>query len=207
VRRPPRQLGFVLIAAAIGTVIGLLAALLRHGSESPAAQASFLKAQVTWAAGAKPSPPVALRDQSGQTVSLRSLHGHVVLLTFLDSKCKSACPIEGRALRNVLQRVRATGAVPVVVSVDPWADTPASARAFAAHAEWAGNWHWLLGSRAKLAPVWRAYDVGVKRTPGDILHTVVLYVIDPRGDLRAGYLFPFPARAVAETVQQLAAGT
>jgi protein SCO1 len=207
VRRAPRQFGLVLIAAGVGTVIGLVAALLHHGPASPTAQASFVKAQVTWAAGARRSPSLALRDQRGETLSLRSLHGHVVLLTFLDSKCKSACPIEGRVLANVLRRVKGTGAVAVIVSVDPWADTPASARAFAVHAKWAGDWHWLLGSRAQLAPVWRAYDVGVKRTPGDILHSVVLYVIDPQGDLRAGYLFPFPARAVAESVRGLAAGT
>jgi protein SCO1 len=207
-RRPPRQLGLLVVAAAaIGIVIGVSAALLRHGSPSPTARASTLQAQVTWAAGAKPSPGLAFRDQTGVTVSLRSLRGHVVLLTFLDSKCKRACPVEGRALRDVLRRVKGTGAVAVIVSVDPWADTPASARTFASHAGWSGDWHWLLGSRADLAPVWRAYDIGVKRTPGDILHNVVLYVVDPRGDLRAGYLFPFPAGAVAESVRRLAART
>jgi protein SCO1/2 len=100
-----------------------------------------------------------------------------------------------------------TSAAALVVSVDPWADTPRSARTFAARAGWSGNWRWLLGDRAALAPVWRAYNIAVRRTPGDILHSTALYLIDPDGHLRAGYLFPFSADSVAQDVQRLAGGT
>jgi cytochrome oxidase Cu insertion factor (SCO1/SenC/PrrC family) len=205
-RRLSPQLRFVLFAATVGIAIGLAAGLL-HRSQRSAAQPSPLRAQITWAAGAKPAPGLALRDQKGTTISLESLRGRVVLLTFLDSRCTRECPIEGHVLRDVLRRIRGTGAVAVVVSVDPWADTPASARTFAARAGWSGNWQWLLGDKAALAPVWRAYNIAVKRTPGDILHSTALYVIDPVGDLRAGFLFPFSADAVAHDVQQLAHGT
>jgi len=205
-RRLPPQLRFALFAATIGIAIGLAAALL-HRSQGSAAQPSPLRAQITWAAGAKPAPGLALRDQRGATISLRSLRGRVVLLTFLDSKCTRECPIEGHVLRDVLRGIKGTGADAVVVSVDPWADTPASARTFAARAGWSGNWQWLLGDKAALAPVWHAYNIAVKRTPGDILHSAALYLIDPAGDLRAGYLFPFSAVAVTHDVQRLAEGT
>ena len=205
-RRLPPQLRFALFAATIGIAIGLAAALL-HRSQGSAAQPSPLRAQITWAAGAKPAPGLALRDQRGATISLRSLRGRVVLLTFLDSRCTRECPIEGHVLRDVLRGIKGTGAVAVVVSVDPWADTPASARTFAARAGWSGNWQWLLGDKAALAPVWRAYNIAVKRTPGDILHSTALYLIDPGGDLRAGYLFPFSGTAVAQDVRRLADGT
>ena len=148
-----------------------------------------------------------MRDQNGATVSLESLRGRVVLLTFLDSKCVRECPIEGHVLGDVFRRMKGTSAVALVVSVDPWADTPRSARTFAARAGWTGNWRWLLGSRAALAPVWRAYNIAVKRTPGDILHSTALYLIDSGGHLRAGYLFPFSAVSVAQDVQRLADGT
>ena len=110
-------------------------------------------------------------------------------------------------LHDVLRRTKGTGAVAVVVSVDPWADTPASARTFASRAGWSGDWHWLLGNKAALAPVWRAYSIAVKRTPGDIIHSTALYVIGPLGDLRAGYLFPFSTQAVVQSVQRLASQT
>ena len=200
------QLYVVGAAAAIGIAIGIAAALI-HTSHSPAAdRPSPLQAQITWRKGAKPAPGLTLRDQSGASIALRSLRGHVVLLTFLDSQCKRECPIEGRVIRDVLRRVEGTRAVAVVVSVDPWADTPTSARSFAARSGWSGDWHWLLGTRADLRPVWRAYDIGVKQTPGDVLHSAALYVIDQRGDLRAGFLFPFSAQAVARNVRSLASG-
>jgi len=199
--RPPRY-ALVAFAAAIGVLVGLTAALLRS-SQAPAAGPGPLHAQVTWASRMKHAPPFTLRDQRGRSVSLRSLQGHPVLVTFLDSQCKRECPVEGRVLRDVLGDSKDTGAVLLVVSVDPWADTPASARTFAARARWRGNWHWLLGDQAALAPVWRAFNIAVKRVPGDILHSAALYVLDRRGDLRAAYLFPFSAESVASDVRRL----
>jgi protein SCO1 len=205
-RRLPLQLRLVVFAATIGIAVGVAAALV-HRSQGSATQPSPLRAQITWTAGAKQAPGLALRDQSGATISLKSLRGRVILLTFLDSKCVRECPIEGHVLSDVFRRMKRTGAVALVVSVDPWADTPGSARTFAARAGWSGSWRWLLGDRAALAPVWRAYKIAVKRTPGDVLHSAALYVIDPSGDLRAGYLFPFSADSVTHDVQRLATGT
>src|SRR5256886_12227994 len=116
-RRLPLQLRLVIFAAAIGIAVGVAAALV-HRSQGSATQPSPLRAQITWAAGAKPAPALALRDQRGATISLHSLHGRVVLLTFLDSKCGRQCPIEGHVLRDVLRGIRQTAAEPVVVSVD-----------------------------------------------------------------------------------------
>src|SRR5438132_14003016 len=98
-RRVSMQLRLAVFAATIGIAIGLAAALL-HRSQGSAAQPSPLRAQITWPAGAKRAPGLALRDQRGATISLQSLHGRVVLLTFLDSKCVRECPIEGRVLRD-----------------------------------------------------------------------------------------------------------
>lgn len=200
-RSPPRHV-LIALAVAVGVIVGLTAALLR-GGHAPAAVPGPVHAQVTWAPGAQPAPAFTLRDQHGRAVSLRSLRGRPVALTFLDSHCTRECPVEGRVLQQVLEQVRGTSAAVVVVSVDPWADTPGSARTFAARAHWHGDWHWLLGRRAALAPVWRAFHVAVERVPGDILHDVALYVIDGHGDLRAAYLFPFTADAVASNLRDL----
>ena len=118
-RRYRSQLYVVGAAAAIGIAIGIAAALI-HTSHSPAAaRPSPLQAQITWREDAKPAPGLALRDQTGASIALRSLRGHVVLLTFLDSQCKRECPIEGRVIHDVLRRVEGTRAVTVVVSVGP----------------------------------------------------------------------------------------
>jgi cytochrome oxidase Cu insertion factor (SCO1/SenC/PrrC family) len=199
--RPPRYTVFA-VAAAVGVIVGLGAAVLR-ASHAPAARPGLLRAQATWATGVKTAPAFSLPDQRGRRISLRSLRGHAVLVTFLDSRCKRECPLEGRVLGDVMHAVARQGAVLLIVSVDPWADTPASARAFATRARWRGDWHWLLADRAGLVPVWRAFNIGVKRVPGDVMHSVALYLVDREGDLRAAYLFPFSAEAVASDVRRL----
>jgi protein SCO1 len=204
----PNRTHVVVLAATLGVAIGLGAALLRT-RHTPAAQEGVqsLKAQVTWRAGTKRAPAFALRDQHGAVLSLAGLRGHPVLLTFLDSVCKRECPIEGRVLADVQRKLRGTDAVTAVVSVDPWSDTAATASAFARESKWAGTWYWLLGSRARLAPVWRAYSVGVRRERGDVAHAVVLYLIDPRGYLRAGYLFPFSSTTIVHDVHAVTTAT
>jgi cytochrome oxidase Cu insertion factor (SCO1/SenC/PrrC family) len=202
----PRLL-VALIAAAAAAGVGIGAALaLAHGRSTPVlAVAPALHAQATWPAGAKRAPDFRLRDQAGRTMTLGSQRGRVILLTFLDSRCKTECPIQGRLLASVQRRIGRVRAELVVVTVNPWADTAPSARAFAAKSRWSGSWHWLLGPPAQLKPIWAQYAVGVRRTPSDVNHTAVLYVIDPHGFQRAAYLVPFSPGDVAADVRGLAA--
>lgn len=203
----PRVL-VALIAAAAASGVGIGAALaFVHGRSAPMlAAAPALHAQATWPTGAKRAPDFRLRDQTGRLRTLSSERGRVVLLTFLDSHCRQECPIEGRLLADVQRRLGArTRAEFLVVTVDPWADTGQSARAFAAESRWSRGWRWLLGAPAQLKPVWADYAVGVRRTPSDINHTAVLYLIDPHGYQRAAYLVPFSPADVAADVHGLAA--
>jgi protein SCO1/2 len=140
-----------------------------------------------------------------------------VLLTFLDSRCTNLCPIEGSQLAAVQRRLPA-GKRPqlVVISVNP-ADTRASVAKFVRQAGWTQPWTWLLGTRATLAPVWKAFHIGVRlrhgqavqtgkttiRVAGDVVHTIALYVIDPGGQERYGYLPPFRPAAVAAAVSSV----
>lgn len=190
------------LAAAAVVVGGSAGIALALTLRTPATAPAF-NAQATWAAGAKPAPGFRLHDQTGRPLALSSLRGRTLLVTFLDSRCTRECPVEGRQLAAIARRM-GRGVDVVVVSVDPWADTAASARAFAAKAHWSFRWHWLLGTRAELRPVWASYAVGVKRTPSDIVHTIVLYVVDRNGWQRAAYLLPFDPPKVAADVRRIA---
>ena len=195
--------GVLVGAAVVGVGIGSALALTR--TRTPTFRPQPLTAQATWRAGARRAPEFRLRDQMGRVVSLASERGRVLLLTFLDSRCRQECPIEGRLLA---QTERALGAASrselVVVSVDPWADTARSARAFATKSGWT-KWRWLFGTQAELQRVWKSYGVGVLRTPKDITHSAVLYVIDRDGFERAAYLMPFAPRDLAANVRSLLA--
>ena len=91
----------------------------------------------------------------------------------------------------------------LIVSVDPGGDTPASVRAFAANEGWNGHWQWLLGTRAELAPVWRAYGIEVKPGGSDIAHSGDVFLIDSHGDERSGYVAPFLIPNVVHDLRRL----
>jgi protein SCO1 len=186
----------ILLSAAVGVAAGVGIHLLRGGGDSRSHDTpSGLLGQAAWPAGARPAPDFALSDQNGRRTSLASLRGRNVLLAFLDSRCRRGCASEPRSLGTALRLLpRSRRPVVVVVSVNPWRDTPESARA--AVRRWGltagAGWHWLLGSRTELAPVWRSYRIAVRRARGQIAHTPAVYLIDRRGFERAGLLWPFP---------------
>ena len=202
------------LCAAIAVGVGIGAGLHRlegdHGLLAVPRPAGDLHGQATWAAGARHAPAItALHDQSGRVFSLASLRGRTVAMTFFDSYCNQACPLEGRAIAAAERSLPAAQRpVLVVVSVNP-RDTPASTRAAARRWGLAGvaPWHWLRGSHAELARVWRDYHVFVAPPrDGDISHTEALYLIDRRGDERSGYLYPFVPRSVTLDLKTLTTG-
>lgn len=209
-RVPARRVGLVVcVATAIGIGIGAAVYELdSHGSQRAAAEPlPAFHGQAAWAASERAAPAFTLRDQRGVPVSLPSLRGHTVLLTFLDSQCKQQCPIEGRQLGSILRRLPAADRPTlVVVSVDPSGDTAAGIRR--AMTEWglAGpwRWYWLNGSSKRLAVVWHLYGITVDPTSGDIAHSLVLYLIDRDGYMRTAYLFPFLPAFVQGDLAKLA---
>jgi protein SCO1/2 len=204
-----RAVMILLAAVVLGAGGGALLRVLT-GSGAAAARPSLptLHGQAVWQAGARRAPDVALRDQTGTLVSLASLRGRPVVLTFLDSQCKSSCPIEGRQLGSILRRLPAAQRPTlVIVSVDHNGDTPTGIRR--ALAEWHlnGPWavHWLNAStRAQLASVWRSYGVRVIPTTNDVVHSLALYLIDRHGYERTAYLFPFLQGFVQRDLGRLA---
>jgi cytochrome oxidase Cu insertion factor (SCO1/SenC/PrrC family) len=199
----------LLAALVVGAGGGALIQVLT-GSGTAAAKPSLpsLHGQAVWKAGARRAPNVSLRDQTGRVVTLASLRGSPVVLTFLDSQCTSSCPIEGRQLGSVLRRLPAMERPTlVIVSVNHAGDTPAGIRH--ALAEWHlnGPWvvHWVNGrTRAELASVWRSYGVRVIPKSNDIVHSLALYLIDRRGYERTAYLFPFLQGFVQRDLGRLA---
>jgi protein SCO1 len=185
----------------------LIQLLSPHASSRTARAQPTLMADIVIPANSMPAPELGIRDQRGQPVSVRALRGRVVGITFLDSHCKQLCPIEADQLAQVQQTLGKQSPLSlVVVSVAPETDTPDSARTFAATHSWAGDWHWLLGTQAQLAPVWQAYSIDVKPATADILHSAVLYLMDKSGYTRAGFVSGLKPDVVARDVRILAAG-
>jgi cytochrome oxidase Cu insertion factor (SCO1/SenC/PrrC family) len=198
-------IGGTLIGAGAGAVLHV--ALANSSSASIVTERFGMQGPAAWAAGTRAAPAIhGLADQSGRPFSLASLRGHPVALVFFDSHCNQECPLEGRELSAAESSLPAAERpVLVAVSVNPL-DTPASARK-AARA-WGlaqiAPWHWLMGAREELAPIWHEYNIYVGRAVnGDIPHTEAVILIDRRGYERSGYLYPFGQRFVTHDLAVL----
>jgi len=165
---------------------------------------SGLGADIVLPARSMLSPDFTLRDQDGQPVSVSALRGRVLAITFLDSHCKQLCPLEADQLAQAQKTLGTAGQLSLlVVSVAPTTDTPDSERAFATTHHWTGDWHWLMGTPDQLAQVWKDYSIAVQVTPGDILHSSVLYLVDKAGFQRAGWAGPIEPALLAHDVRLL----
>ncbi len=156
----------------------------RHASGAAATRSEF----------AGPTMPPGLRaadftlaDQDGHRVTLSSYRGHVVVLTFIHSLCKDACPFMVEQIKGALNGLPGNGsAVPAIgVSVAPAEDTPANRRAFLAKHRMTGRLEFVNGPLRTLRRVWR--DYAMQPVQGNIDHSTFVLLIDKRGIERVGF--------------------
>jgi protein SCO1/2 len=140
-----------------------------------------------------PAPAFTLMKQDARRLSLADLRGKAVVLTFIYTTCADTCPLltakmaalQGRLGLDFAQRVFF-----VSVTVDPERDTPAVLKGYgAAHGAKFEGWAFLTGTPAEIREVAKRYGIYYKKTPrGDVDHTFLTSVIDPRGFLRVQYM-------------------
>ena len=137
-----------------------------------------------------PAPGFSLTDQDGRTVSLASLRGKVVLMTFLDPVCTTDCPIIAQEFKQAGQLLGAqdSGVELVAVVANPTYRSTVFSRAFDQQEGLATvpNWRYLTGSLSQLSAVWQHYGVTVENLPAGSMsaHNDLAVVIDPSGDIR-----------------------
>ena len=131
-----------------------------------------------------PAPDFRLKNQDGETVSMRSLRGRPVVVTFLYTTCQDSCPIQAQTVRGALDDLGHD--VPALaIAVDPPRDTPERAQAFLAKQRATGRIDFVLGSRAELRPLWT--DYGIRPQTVDEEHMARITLVDSRGFQRIGY--------------------
>jgi cytochrome c biogenesis protein CcmG, thiol:disulfide interchange protein DsbE len=131
------------------------------------------------------APDFALSDYRGRLVRMRDLRGRIVLVTFLDTDCKSKCPIIagqlGAAIR-LLSPAERGHVVALAITVNPRRDTPASVRSFLRRRRALDELDFLLGTVTELQPVWKSFHVLSATETGDAdLHSADVRVFDRRG--------------------------
>ena len=136
----------------------------------------------------RPAPPLALLGQHGEPVDLRDLRGTPVLVTFAYAHCQTVCPLIVRDVLSARERLLETGDEPavLVVTLDPWRDTPSRLPAMAARWGLPEHGAWVLGgSIEEVTAVLDAWKVARSRdlTSGEVVHPSLVYVVDREGRL------------------------
>ena len=144
------------IAAAVALAIVCAASLAACGGG--ASDADFSGTVLTDDA---PAPDFVLTDQFGDSVSLSQMRGRAVALSFLFTSCPDVCPVVTTQLKRLYDELGedADSVEFVSVSVDPERDDPRAAMRYLQRWEVSDEWRYLTGSRADLAPVWKAYYI------------------------------------------------
>ena len=149
----------VAAAGAVGLII-LGAAPMAAAQASPNADPILAEAISGSSAPLNfPAKPFQLTDQHGQAVSLASLRGKVVLLTFLDPVCTTDCPLIAQEFRAAGQLLGASARQVELVAVvaNPVYHQVADTQAFdrQENLDQVPNWLYLTGSVPQLQQVWR----------------------------------------------------
>jgi len=199
-RRPtPSALGAA-VATASARSVGVVAALaiIGLGAAPMAAAAANRTADPILAlaiAGNSsavdiPAPGFQLSDQNNQPVSLASLRGKVVLMTFLDPVCTTDCPIIGAEMKEagVLLGSADKNVELVAIVANPTYRSVAFTQAFDREEGLSAvpNWLYLTGSLSQLDQVWRQYGITVENLPAGAMsaHNDLAVVIDRTGHIR-----------------------
>jgi cytochrome oxidase Cu insertion factor (SCO1/SenC/PrrC family) len=178
---------FLGLALALGVAIGALIAIARS-STTEATPIAVTESSINpnldpGVALNAVAPGFTLTDQFGKRVSLRSLRGKVVVVSFNDPECTTICPLTTTALLRAKKLLGpAASEVELLgVGANPEATGVNSVRAYSETHEMLHKWRFLTGSLPELRRVWRAYGIEAAVNGGTIDHTPATYVIGPDG--------------------------
>ncbi|MFN0181002.1 MAG: SCO family protein [Gemmatimonadales bacterium] len=187
----------VLGVATVGLLVGVGAAVRRVHAAEPVAEAFDPRmAQVD-----RPVPPFRLVDQRGDTVTGDQLLGKAAVIGFAFARCATVCPATVERIRRTVAELDGT-ARGVIITVDPWRDTPSRLPALAA--QWRLDHRFLLlsGPVDTVNAVLRRWGVRTFRDSltGEVTHSNLVQVADRSGRVR--YLVGGGSPAVVDAVRR-----
>ncbi|MEA2488232.1 MAG: hypothetical protein QOH21_24 [Acidobacteriota bacterium] len=139
-----------------------------------------------------PVPDAQLVDETGRSVQLSSMKGHVTVYDFIFTTCTGSCPIMTNNMRALTGKIDKDAPVRFVsITVDPTHDTPAVLASYAQRVRNDPRWTFLTGDRATIV---RTSVQGFKLTAGDptpggeaLLHSSKFAIADKQGIIRGYY--------------------
>ena len=126
-----------------------------------------------------------LTDQQGRRISLADFKGRPALLTFAFGHCTTVCPMIVHDLRTARAAADRPEVPLLIISIDPWRDTPAQLPSIASAWELGPEDRVFSGSVAEVVQTLDALGIGRRRdeTTGDLFHSGTVMALDNRGHI------------------------
>jgi protein SCO1/2 len=144
-----------------------------------------------------------LIDQHGRNVTLESFRGRPVLVAFAYAHCETVCPVIVTDVVTAAARLRDTRPAVLIVTLDPWRDTPSRLAAIAAAWRLHDDASVLSGppdTVNRVLNAWRIPRTRNERT-GEISHPSLVYIIGVDG--RIAYVVTGDVDTIAAAVRAL----
>jgi protein SCO1 len=145
-------------------------------------------------------PDFAFTNQDGKRIHLSSFEGHVLLVTFVYTRCPfpTFCPLVSRNFAEVYAQTRKNPALDskvrlLTISFDPQHDTPKVLRAYGgSFRDVAGaipfdRWEFAVPSQADLKKIADYFGLFFTPNGGQIVHSLSTTVISPEGTVYKWY--------------------
>src|SRR5437870_10810472 len=137
------------------------------------------------------APDFKLTDQFDHSVTLSSLRGHEVVLAFIDSRCKTLCPLTANIMYDAKVQLGASAASQielVAVNANPTATSVAAVQAWSIAHGLLHQWLFLTGTARQLWSVYHSYHVEVQVNSGGLVaHDPITFIIDAQGHERLSF--------------------
>jgi protein SCO1 len=145
-------------------------------------------------------PDFVLTNQDGKRIHLSSFEGHVLLVTFIYTRCPfpTFCPLVSRNFAEIYADTRKDPALDskvrlLTISFDPQHDTPKVLRAYGgSFRDVAGaipfdRWEFAVPSQADLKKIADFFGLFFTPNGGQIVHSLSTTVISPQGTVYKWY--------------------
>jgi cytochrome oxidase Cu insertion factor (SCO1/SenC/PrrC family) len=187
-RRLPRELttSTGAVVATFATAMILYSTALMATSSFASTETTLYQAQNGTASATSTKAPVfTLTDQYDKTYSLGEHPGYVTLLTFLDPRCWTDCPLLAQQLKTLRAKLPTNTKLDIVaVAADPYHEQLSDLRHFIAirgltHVK---NFYFVTGKLSTVQKVWASYGIGVTMTKSDVMsiHSDYMFIVNSK---------------------------
>lgn len=140
------------------------------------------------------TPPFKLLNQKAELMTESIFKGKVTILTFAFAHCSTICPVLIKDSLEALRRLDHPKTQVVVITIDPWRDTPSSLPSLVKTWSFTENSFLLSGKPDEVLKTLQGFQIINERDlkTGDVTHAAQVMIVDQNAKIQYSFLNPSP---------------